>query len=277
MKILVPTILPGPCELARLLRGRGAQVTEIPVGRIVNLAPDLSSDFAWATHVVVTSRHALAALPPKISGDSPREFEGDRPCENGDSPCKNGDRPREIEGDRPRKNGDSPLKIAGDCPRLLRIGKRTSAEFLEWLLRKLPENARILRLKAKGVPDTLASLAERFEYRTVDAYANEPVAVTERIDFSAFDAAAFTCASSVRRIFAAWGQAPGKCGVRSAECRVLSAECAVRKDFIPTGFKTFAIGATTAAELERFGFVPRVAARPSVAELVNEILKKHDL
>ena len=259
MKILVPTILPGPCELARLLREHGAQVTEIPVGRIVDLAPDLSADLAWSTHVVVTSRHALAALPsgdrPLENGDSPREIEGDRPCKNGDSPLENGDRP---------------LEIAGDCPRLLRIGKRTSAEFLEWLLQELPENARILRLKAKGVPDTLAPLAERFEYRAVDAYANEPVALDERIDFSAFDAAAFTCASSVRRLMIAWGQSPEK-------CRVQSAECGVRKDFIPAGLKTFAIGATTAAELERFGFVPWVAARPSVAELVNEILKKHDL
>ena len=82
-----------------------------------------------------------------------------------------------------------------------RPSRSDSATLLAELGPQLRPTDRVVRLKARNAADSLAALAAVCDYTAVDAYENVPVPLGP-IDLSAYDAAYFTCSSSVERVLA---------------------------------------------------------------------------
>ena len=231
MKLVLPTIGPEPSRLAALLRERGHEVAEIEVGRIVYYPEALKPiDLSEFSHIVVTSRHARRVLVPEKSPQV---------CCRGlvvspQSCC--------------RGLVVAPQPVPDDT-QVIEIGSRTSAEFIRYLREILPGDAKILRLKAKNCADSLAELANFYDYRAVEVYENVetvgdcPRGGDNKPTTTSFDAAVFTCASNARRFM--------KLGISVG--------------------RAYAIGETTAAELRRRGLAPTVSPRADYVSLADLI------
>lgn len=174
MKWLVPRIGDGESSAAARLRAEGHEVVEVTVGRIVPL-PVVIPPCEW---LILTSRHAVPACSG--SGSS--------------GPCGS---PRlAVIGEATA----AAARAAGLAVSFL-PSRPDSATLLSEIVPQLKPSDRVVRLKPRHAPDSLSALAGVCAYATLDAYENVAVPL-DPIDLSAYDAAFFTCSSSVERVFA---------------------------------------------------------------------------
>lgn len=184
MRWLVPRIGDAESAAAARLRAEGHEVVEVTVGRIVNL-PVTPPPCDW---LVVTSRNAVPALAglrrtgrPSPPGGMGALAVGPRVAVVGPATAA--------------------AVAAAGMPVAFRPSRPDAATLLAELGPRLKPTDRVVRLKARNAEDALAPLAAVCAYTAVDAYENVPVPL-EPIDLSAYDAAYFTCSSSVERVFA---------------------------------------------------------------------------
>lgn len=173
MRWLVPRIGDAESAAAARLRAEGHEVVEVTVGRIVNLSVT-PPPCDW---LVVTSRNAVPALAGLRRTGHP-------------SPCV------AVVGPTTAGAVETAGLSVAFCP-----SRPDAATLLAELGPQLKPTDRVVRLKARNAEDALAPLAAVCAYTAVDAYENVPVPL-EPIDLSAYDAAYFTCSSSVARVFA---------------------------------------------------------------------------
>lgn len=180
MRWLVPRIGDAESAAAARLRAEGNEVVEVTVGRIVRL-PVVLPPCDW---LVVTSRHAVRALAGRTGRPSPPEGAlavGPRVAVVGPATAA--------------------AAAAAGVPVAFRPSRSDSVTLLAELGPRLRPTDRVVRLKARNAADSLAALAAVCDYTAVDAYENVPVPLGP-IDLSAYDAAYFTCSSSVERVLA---------------------------------------------------------------------------
>ena len=167
MKWLVPRIGDAESSAAARLRAEGHEVVELTVGRIERLSVDLPP-CDW---LILTSRHAV--LSPRQA--SPRLA---------------------VIG-----SATAEAARAAGWTVDFQPSRPDSATLLAELTPKLGSADRVVRLKARNADDSLAPLAAACRYAALDAYENVPVPLAP-VDLSAYDAAYFSCSSSVERVFA---------------------------------------------------------------------------
>lgn len=180
MRWLVPRIGDAESAAAARLRAEGNEVVEVTVGRIVRL-PVVLPPCDW---LVVTSRHAVRALAGRTGRPSPPE-----------GALAVGPRVAVVGPATAAAAAAAGVSVA------FRPSRSDSATLLAELGPRLRPTDRVVRLKARNAADSLAALAAVCDYTAVDAYENVPVPLGP-IDLSAYDAAYFTCSSSVERVLA---------------------------------------------------------------------------
>lgn len=164
MKYLVVKTGEEESTLARRLREEGNDVDELTVGRIVPLPVDVP-DCDW---VAVTSRHAAFAVAGRrVAAIGPRTAAA-----------------VEASGGNVAFRPSSP----------------DSAAFLAEFRALLRPEDKVVRLKPKGTPDSLAGLSSVCRYTVLDAYENVPAPLPESVDLGRYDAAYFTSPSAVERL-----------------------------------------------------------------------------
>ena len=180
MRWLVPRIGDAESAAVARLRAEGNEVVEVTVGRIVRL-PVVLPPCDW---LVVTSRHAVRALAGRTGRPSPPE-----------GALAVGPRVAVVGPATAAAAAAAGVSVA------FRPSRSDSATLLAELGPRLRPTDRVVRLKASNAADSLAVLAAVCDYTAVDAYENVPVPLGP-IDLSAYDAAYFTCSSSVERVLA---------------------------------------------------------------------------
>ena len=202
MRWLVPRIGDSESAAAARLRAEGHAVVEVTVGRIVNL-PVAVPPCDW---LVVTSRHAVPALADLRRTGRPSPPGGALAIGPGALAIGPGGAigPGAMAiGLRVAVVGPTTAAAveAAGFPVAFRPSRPDGAALLAELGPLLKATDRVVRLKARNAADSLAPLADLCSYTAIDAYENVPVPL-EPIDLSAYDAAYFTCSSSVERVFA---------------------------------------------------------------------------
>lgn len=182
MRWLVPRIGDAESAASARLRAEGNEVVEVTVGRIVRL-PVVLPPCDW---LVVTSRHAVRALAGLRRTGRPSLPEG--------APAV-GPRVAVVGPATAAAAAATGVSVA------FRPSRSDSVTLLAELGPRLRPTDRVVRLKARNAADSLAALAAVCDYTAVDAYENVPVPLGP-IDLSAYDAAYFTCSSSVERVLA---------------------------------------------------------------------------
>lgn len=176
-RILVPTVGESS-ETVDWLRALGAEVDVVQVGRIEQVGGCRSEVGDW---LVFTSRNGFLPFDAEFCEKIRRQ--GVRVAVIGRSTL------RALE-----EKGLSADFVASES-----TGGCLCAE----LAKILTKGDVVVHPTAENAPDSLAKLAEVCDYRAVAVYRNEAVALPEKIDLSRYDAAVYTCASSVRRLLAA--------------------------------------------------------------------------
>ena len=232
----------GKGRLVALLRGLGAEVDELEVGRIVSVPGALTAEtLAGVTWLVFSSRNGLlpfdAALVDEVRR---REIRIAAIGKATAAACA----ARGLKADfvAAESTGEGML---GEFRALLKpsdfVLHPTVAEEPDSLAR-IARDGRGSALVQEGRASALARIAENCRYMAVGVYRNEATSLAGPVDLGRYDAAFFTCASSARRVFA---QATGST-------------------------KALAIGPATRTALAELGANDiRTAATPSVEALAD--------
>jgi len=187
-RFLVPEIGAGKSRVASLLRQLGAEVDVSEVGRIVATGEDIP--LAGVTWLAFTSRNGLLPFDAaQVAGVKRR-------------------------GIRVAAIGKATASAVAEkgLPVDFVSSVQTGDGLLKELVSVLKPDDCVLHPTAEGVKTALGGLAEVCTYRAVAVYRNEEVRLAGALDLDAYDAALFTCASSVRRLYA---QAKGSTRVLS--------------------------------------------------------------
>jgi len=180
-RFLVPEIGGGKNRLAALLRGLGAEVDVLEVGRIVAVPGALAAeDLQGVTWLVFTSRNGLLPFAAGLVEEVRRR--GIRVAAIGRATA---------------------TALAEKCltPDFV-AAEATGAGMLAEFAAKLSSADVVLHPTVADVKTALSDLAETCSYRAVAVYRNEEVPRTVPVELGRYDAAFFTCASSARRVYA---------------------------------------------------------------------------
>ena len=237
----------GKGRLAALLRGLGAEVDVLEVGRIVSVPGALTAEaLAGVTWLAFTSRNGLLPFDAALADEvRRRQIRVAAIGKATAAACA----ARGLKADfvAGESTGEGML---GELRALLKPGDfvlhPTVAEEPDSLAR-IARDGRRVTLAQEGGGSALSRIAENCRYAAVGVYRNEATPLPEPVDLGRYDAVFFTCASSARRVFA---RATGST-------------------------KAFAIGPATRTALAELGARDiRTAATPSpeaLAELAGEI------
>ena len=180
-RCLVPEIGESRSRLATLLRGLGAEVDVLTVGRIVAIpdviVPEALEDVTW---LALTSRNGLLPFDETLVREVKRR--GIRIAVIG----------RATAAEASDRGLEADFVAAGP----------TGAAMTEEFARRLGPADVVLHPTAEGVPPALGALVATCVYRPVAVYRNEAVPIEGSVDLGRYDAAFFTCGSSARRVMA---------------------------------------------------------------------------